>query len=231
MKHFCTFGNTPNYINALARIGRQAKQSGYFDTVSIYDQTNTPGIQTHTEFINSHRRGYGYWIWKPMVILDILNKTAPNDIIIYADAGCSIYNTEKAKALFAFYMHVVEQPPYRISFELTHKEHTWCKGDLLDLFKIRHSPYASSNQLCATSLILKNTPENKAFMEEWSSVMSDYHNIDDSPSVSPNHPSFKEHRHDQSVYSILKKIRGTSCLKHPGETPDFPISFTRMRNS
>ncbi len=231
MKHFCTFGNTPNYTNALARIEGQAKQSGYFDTVFIYDQTNTPGIQEHNDFINSHRRGYGYWIWKPMVILDVMNKTALNDIIIYADAGCSIYNTEKAKTLFASYMDLVEKAPYRISFELPLKEHTWCKGDLLDLFQIRDTPYASSNQLCATSLLLKNTPENKAFMEEWLSMMSDYHNIDDSPSISPNHPSFKEHRHDQSVHSILKKLRGTNRVNRPNSTTNFPISFTRMRNS
>ena len=44
----------PNY-----RIEHQAKESGYFDTISMYDQTNTPGIQDHAEFINSHPRGYG----------------------------------------------------------------------------------------------------------------------------------------------------------------------------
>lgn len=160
-----------------------------------------------------------------------MKKTKPNDIIIYADAGCSIYNTEKAKALFNFYMKIVEKPPYRISFELTHAEHDWCKGDLLDLFKIRDTSHASSRQLCATSLILKNTPENKAFMEEWLYFMSDYHNIDDSPSISPNHPQFKEHRHDQSVHSILKKLRGTHIIPSPENMTDFPISFTRMRNS
>ena len=166
-----------------------------------------------------------------MVILDRMNRTNPNDIIVYADAGCCIYNTEKAKALFDFYMKVIEYPPYRISFEIEHKEQTWCKGDLLDLFKIRDTTYASSNQLCATIQILKNTPENKALMEEWISVMSNYHTIDDSPSISPNHPSFIEHRHDQSVHSILKKLRGTNCIKCPGITQDFPISVIRMRNS
>ena len=99
MKHFCTFGNTPNYINTLTRLYHQAAKSGYFDTISIYDQNNTPGIQDHVDFIKSHPRGFGYWIWKPMVILDVMNKASPNDIIIYADAGCSIYNTEDAKGL------------------------------------------------------------------------------------------------------------------------------------
>ena len=64
-------------------------------------------------------------------------------------------------------MNLLEQSPYRISFEIPFSEQTWTKGDLLDLFEIRGTPHASSCQYCATSLILKNTPENKAFIEEW----------------------------------------------------------------
>ena len=231
MKHFCTFGNKPNYIRALIRIYHQAKQSEYFDTVSIYDQTNTPRIQDHSDFIKTNPRGYGHWIWKPLVILDCMKKAKPNDIIIYADSGCSIYNTPKARELFAFYMNIVENAPHRISFEIPYIEEHWTKGDLLDLFKIRGTRHASSRQLMAGIQIMKNTPENKAFMEEWLSVMSDYHNIDDSPSISPNHPLFEEHRHDQSVHSILKKLRGTICVKAPGKTTHYPISITRLRNS
>ena len=32
-----------------------------------------------------------------------------------------------------------------------------------------------------------------------------YHNIDDTPSIIPNYPNFKEHRHDQSIFSLLTK--------------------------
>lgn len=59
MKHFCTFGNTPKYNKALNRIFRQSKESGYFNTVSIYHQNNTPGIEKHVNFIKTQPRGYG----------------------------------------------------------------------------------------------------------------------------------------------------------------------------
>ena len=36
--------------------------------------------------------------------------------------------------------------------------------------------------------------------------------IDDSPSIEKNSKEFIEHRHDQSVFSILCKINGIFCL-------------------
>ena len=35
-----------------------------------------------------------------------------------------------------------------------------------------------------------------------------YHLLDDSKSVNPNYPGFNEHRHDQSIFSLLTKKHG-----------------------
>jgi hypothetical protein len=46
------------------------------------------------------------------------------------------------------------------------------------------------------------------FMRHWIRVFSeDFSMIDNSPSLSPNLEDFIEHRHDQSIYSILGKLR------------------------
>ena len=230
--HFCTFGSRPGYNKALERIQSQALASKYFDTVTVYDQTNTPGLEAHTEFIKTHKRGYGYWIWKPMVILDCMDKSNPGDIIVYSDAGSSIYATENAKNLFSEYISKVEMYPYRISFVNPFTERDWCKGDLLDLFGVRNTPHELSNQYSGGTQILKNTPENKALMEEWllTMVRDNYHYVDDSPSISPNHKTFQEHRHDASIISILKKLRGGIEIQMAGKNENYPISITRMRD-
>ena len=44
-------------------------------------------------------------------------------------------------------------------------------------------------------------------VESWYEIGCDYHMIDDSPSVASNLPCFKEHRHDQSIFSLLTKTR------------------------
>jgi hypothetical protein len=45
----------------------------------------------------------------------------------------------------------------------------------------------------------------RKFIDEWYDLGCDYHNIDDSPSVKKNFRFFKEHRHDQSIFSLLLK--------------------------
>ena len=233
MKHFCTFGSTPGYNAALARIKKQALDSGYFDTVHIYDQTNTPGIDAHREFIDTHTRGYGYWIWKPLIILDIMKKVASGDTIIYADAGCYINSTPGSREIFAKYLVALDAPPYRLGFYFPSlKESVWCKGDLLDYFGLRGGSHASSGQFMGGIQILKNTPDNQALMEEWLSVMTrdGYRFVDDSPSISPNEAGFREHRHDQSVISLLMKIRGTTYCSQPTHDSKSPIAIMRSRN-
>lgn len=34
----------------------------------------------------------------------------------------------------------------------------------------------------------------------------DYHNIDDTPSIIQNHSTFKEHRHDQSLFNLKNNL-------------------------
>lgn len=42
-------------------------------------------------------------------------------------------------------------------------------------------------------------------VNEWYELGCDYHNIDDSPSILKNIDGFIEHRHDQSIFSLLTK--------------------------
>ena len=58
--HFATFGTPPKYAAALARIEKQARDSGYFASVTAYTQDTLPGIADYAEFIAKNPRGYGY---------------------------------------------------------------------------------------------------------------------------------------------------------------------------
>jgi hypothetical protein len=40
-------------------------------------------------------------------------------------------------------------------------------------------------------------------MKEWLELCCNYHNITDSPSILQNSPEYCEHRHDQSLLSIV----------------------------
>ena len=45
----------------------------------------------------------------------------------------------------------------------------------------------------------------KYFLKKWYNLCCNYNLLDDSESISPNCEYFKEHRHDQSIFSLLTK--------------------------
>ena len=49
----------------------------------------------HSEFILANKRGYGYWLWKPYLIMKTLEQMNDNDILVYADCGCEIESNKK----------------------------------------------------------------------------------------------------------------------------------------
>lgn len=237
--HFCTFGNTPKYSATLARIKREAETSGYFASITVYTQENTPGLEQHAAFIASHPRGYGYWIWKPLVLLDRMRTVPEGDIVIYMDAGCSIQPPPATRSMFDAYIDAVStHPSHRIGFLQGHIESTWCKEDLFERLNVdKSSPIRSTGQYLGGVQIMVNTPANRKLLEKWYTLMeeSNYRYVDDSPSKEPNAPTFREHRHDQAIISILFKQNGCATvrmppfIRAPPQTDPFPFLTLRIR--
>jgi hypothetical protein len=231
--HFASFGSLPEYGNTLRRIEKEARESKYFDTVTIYTQDNVPRIGEFREFIAKNRRGYGYWIWKPLVILDRMAHAAPDDIIVYADAGCSTCTNDTARKSWAEWLSLVEtHPTHRISFEQEHMEETWTKMDLAARLGCADDPaIMKTGQRLGGLQMMRNTSENQALVQEWLSTMSCENGkyITDAPSTVKNASSFREHRHDQSVISLLMKLRGSAVTPAPWRDPIHPILCLRKR--
>lgn len=229
--HFASFGTLPEYTRALKRIKEQAEASGYFATVKLYIPQTTPGIEDHADFIAKNRRGYGYWIWKTLVLLDRMRTVPEGDIVVYADAGCTVNDGATAAGLWDIWIAaVLAHPTQRIGFHTGNLEAAWCKGDLLAYFGgVPKDP----GQLWAGAQIMVNTPANRAFVTEWLDIMTrdGYHFVTDAPSRLPNEREFREHRHDQSVFSLLSKQAGYCKVPQPGITEDYPIAVTRRRHS
>jgi hypothetical protein len=93
--HFLTFGGpTESYRAAVKRLNKEAEAMNVFSSVTTLNDDNlkehTQFWAKHGDFILSNPRGYGYWVWKPYVILEELNKIPDGDILLYTDAGCEL---------------------------------------------------------------------------------------------------------------------------------------------
>ena len=67
--YFMTFANK-DYMKT-ERIAKQAEEMGVFDRiVQLNDDDIKQYIEHHSNFIRTHKPGFGFWIWKPKVIYD-----------------------------------------------------------------------------------------------------------------------------------------------------------------
>jgi hypothetical protein len=94
-----------------------------------------------------------------------------------------------------------------------HAERKWTKGDVFAHFDADAAD--ASTQYFATYFVVKKTHRAVAMMCEWyeTCVSNNYRIVDDSPSVAPNSPDFKESRHDQSIWSVLCKRVGVATRR------------------
>ena len=84
---------------SLKRIGRQARRLKFFDEVILYTPDDlSDELKAHP--LMQHSRGGGYWIWKPWLIKKTLDEHAQGDIVVYADAGCTLRRSPEWDRLF-----------------------------------------------------------------------------------------------------------------------------------
>jgi hypothetical protein len=188
-------------------------------------------MDAHKDFINLNKRGFGYWLWKPYLVLHTLHNINDDDIIIYADAGCEF--NKKYKNRLMDYIDIVNNSDYGIlSFQMQYEEKVWTKMDTaLAIYKPTDFHLLNTGQLYGGIFLLRKCPHSLFLVKLWYELSCNYHLIDDSPSVAPNNKTFIEHRHDQSIFSLLRKKYGTSIL--PNETCEYyrrPITSSRNKN-
>jgi hypothetical protein len=250
--HFCSFATSfrgkdqPGgrrgtehfrYDIAIKRLQSEAEESGFFNTIDIYNEENCPGIEKYSEFINKSERGYGYWIWKPLIILDMMNKYKENSIIIYADAGCVIRRNNSSVKLFNKYINDINtHPSHRLGFLAELFQYQVTKQDLYEYMGLDTDEYKNTKQLHANIQYLLNNNENRKLMEEWLEIMNvdNHHLLDDTPSKSKNHPNFKFHLHDESIIGLLKKKYGfceEECTEDSKVKQNLPIYPAWKRGS
>ncbi|MFM9151545.1 MAG: hypothetical protein ACKOPU_04635 [Candidatus Planktophila sp.] len=201
------------YKLAAEYVKSDAEEFNLFDSITIKgedDLITDDNFQDHIPFVIQNPRGFGYWIWKPYLILKKLNEINEGEILLYLDA-CTLLN-KRGKARFEEYVQrVLDNPEHCLFFKNNQKIGHWCKMDLLHNYE--SESLIQENDMIAAVMFIQKTPENLRFFEMFYTSACTYSHIDDSPSVLPNLEIFKEHRHDQSLFTLLAyKYRPLSVL-------------------
>lgn len=205
--YFITFsGGGQNFYDAGNRLINQAKNLNLFNKTILYtDESLKKDIEfwnQHSTFIENNKRGYGYWLWKSYIIKKTMETMNDGDILLYLDCGCEIDIRKKKE---------IKKKIELVKSEIIIGTHTpfiekeWSKMDLIKKMNMLDDAYLNSNQRQAGASLFLICDKTRNIVNQWYELSCDYHNINDAPSTTPNFNEFKEHRHDQSVFSLLTK--------------------------
>jgi hypothetical protein len=207
--YFITFGGpSQNYLDAVNRICNQAKELNIFDEIIGYTDSDLKADKdfwvTHGNFIERNERGYGFYIWKPYLILKTLEKMNDNDILLYLDCGCELNPNGKAH----FY-NLIEKVNNTIiiSTSAGSNDISHTKMDLIKYFDFENKIDLLSkvHMQAGTVMFRKTDLIIKIYKEIYEIMSNNYNLLDNSPSINKNFDNFIEHRHDQSVFNLVMK--------------------------
>ena len=238
--HLIAFGSPyKEFADAHKRFFLNAKEFGCFDNILLFSEKNVydfcKDLIPHKTFLSS-TRGYGCWIWKSFLVSTLMQEIPDNDIICYVDIG-STFN-KRAKARFHDYIN--QTIKYNaVCFEIPYKEYDWTKMDTYHRIFPDNLTHFYSNQRAGGIFFLKNNQITRNIISEIKKISTEnkYKFISDAPSKLQNHNSFKEHRHDQSVFSLISKKYNFFLVKGVPEWSknweeigkEFPIWATRNK--
>jgi hypothetical protein len=215
MIHLITYG-CDKYEKSKNLLYNEALTTNWFNSISVYGPNDLDNeFKTRFKDILNQPRGSGYWIWKVYIINKKLNEIKDGDILIYLDAGCTI--NKKGERRFYEYIDLLNNNNNNnegiISFSMPLAEKAWTTKEIFNYFNVStNSEIANSGQLHSTILIMKKNNKLINIINNYYKLLytnpllfTDYYNNN-------QQPYFIDNRHDQSIFSILRKIYGSIIL-------------------
>jgi hypothetical protein len=203
MLYFLVY-NDNTHNDYLSKLLESVKIYGKEFQIIIFDKKDID-----SDFINKNNlilncsRGGGYWLWKPYIINETLKNINDNDIIFYLDS--KYYFIKPFTNLYSEYMKnnnilVWKNKPNQIDYYMKN----WCKMDVIVKYDMFNKIFNENALDCwGGAIIIRKTTETIKYMQEWLDMCCIYEDITDSVSTIENSNLFIEHRHDQSLLSII----------------------------
>lgn len=212
------------YFKSQEYCTQTALQAGFDETYSYrYNDMDKDFIRDNFKVL-SESRGSGYWLWKSYFIKKTLDKLNHGDLLVYSDSGSYYINS-----IQPLVDKILLEESGVLSFELLGLfEYQYTKKDAFTLMECNEEKYINTSQREATYIWLIKNDFTVHLIDEYLKYSQNENILSDIPNVSgDNYPGFIDHRHDQSIWSLLMKkygIPGHRLISQHGDhlVNDFP---------
>ncbi|HPY67318.1 MAG TPA: hypothetical protein PLP03_04050 [Bacteroidales bacterium] len=188
---------------------------GRFNKVKAYTEKDIDKEFYRKNFeILNEKRGGGYWLWKPYFILKTLKDLKPGDFLFYCDSACFFVN--KIDFLIS---SLLESNQDVMVYCLPLLESQWTKPSIKEHLYYLDESFFETNQRLASFILFQKTDHSISFVEEWLELCKDPILLTDInvEKDRKRNLSFIDHRHDQSLFSLLSKKYGYSPFRDPSQ--------------
>jgi len=214
-----SFGNW-NYYLTLDKLKESAE--GKVDNILLFKESDIPSdfYAKHVQHFRD-RRGFGYWIWKSYFINKMLETASDDDVFMFVDAGNLLIrdikplyelcaNDEKGIILFDNRDGTDDGSIW--------KNAQWTKSDCFNILNLKSPEYINGDQVNASYIVFRKTEFSIKFFKQFADLCSNYNLISDAPNITENfNTAFRDHRHDQSILSLLSIRYKITIHRDPSE--------------
>ena len=182
-----------------------AISAGFDEAVPFrFEHLDSAFVQANSALF-SHARGAGYWVWKPYLALKMLEskEVDEGDIIQYCDS--KILFTKSVKSLIDVFLR---DNLNVMTFRQLAASKMWTKRDCFVLTKADEPRYVETTQRVGGFWLFRKGDFARHFFKTMLAYHQDPRIISDCPNQCGllNYPTFQEHRHCESLISILAKM-------------------------
>jgi hypothetical protein len=228
--HLVSFASS-DYAPSLRRLAQQAEAMSTFASITTTTEEDLePSFRAKfSEYLQPGVRGFGYWMWKPEVILRTLERIPEGEVLLYLDAGCHLnpagrarfsqyveWAAKSASGLLAFQYRSFSSAPANYPIErakiLLDKHYT--KREALEALEIDpQSPLLDDPAIAGGIIFVKKCSESIATLRLWREAVDKHPSaFTDELDRSVQDSSFRDTRHDQAIFSIRAKERGIETV-------------------
>ena len=193
-----------------------------FTSITSWNRANLvkSGFYKKHQTVLDQSHGAGYWLWKPYIILEKFEELNDGDFLFYLDADRKII--ADPAPLFEI---CTRNNGILLFFEkdTTHTCKYWIKRDVFHFRNLDGAQYHHAPITIGGIQLYQKNEFSQEFLEKllyWCtynpSILTDEANI----CGKPNLEGFIEHRHDQSILSILRVKHGIEGYRIPTQYGD-----------
>jgi hypothetical protein len=219
--HLATFGSHAGFAYQASQRCRAALRSRCrcVDACTNDTLATLPATWAVEHHVNSATRGAGWWRWKPYLILQRLLALADGDVLVWHDYDLLLGHDPKA--LFCLAQNSANGVA-AFHFPCL-AERFWTKRELATAMLADNSDadaMLDSAQIYGGLLAFRRTPFSLGFVREWLAWTTRGNFSTDGFDAQRQDAGFVEHRHDQSILSLLAKRHRIKSFPMPNKEHD-----------